>query len=230
MTGDSCILWSAPPLQQIQGPERGNESPNPDGSSALWEEYLKNHPGSWNGPLLQLIEADESRLIAAESDYRSYIEALSRGPNDARLFLAVTGVMSTDAGFVVGLRSQAVNRPSMWEFAPAGSLERFPIEEQLRREISEELGIDSEEVNVGEPVGIYLDRDSLVADVVVPVRVRALWRDVKERFESGEYSRVQVCDIPSLLLMLQDGMAVDGLFRQIVQWIQCGVIAPDATA
>lgn len=198
-------------------------------SSLAWERHQTEHPDAWNGPLLQLVEADEKQIVAMESDYRTYIESRSAALKPDRYFLAVTGVLSIESRFIVGFRNRKGSRPAVWEFAPAGSLEGFPIEEQLCREILEELNIERTLLKVGEPVGMYLDRTEGVADVVVPVRIRSSWSEVMGNFEPGEYEEIDALSLRSLLELAQDKLAVDDLFRCTVEWIQRGVIDVNLT-
>ena len=224
MNDDSFIIWRVAPTLHIRTQERINEADRQRKSSQLWDQYLSEHPDAWNGPLLQLVEVDENQLVARASDYRTYIESRETPLIRENLFLAVTGVLYYRSGFLVGLRSETVSRPGVWEFAPAGGLEAFPIEQQLFREILEELNINGSDLKVGQPVGMYLDRKEGVADVVVPVRVLASWSDVQKGFEPGEYERLEIMSLGSLVEISHKDCAVDDLFRCIVRLIQDGVI------
>jgi len=221
---DSFIIWRTPPEFHIHVRERCNEAEREGKSLQPWTQYLKDHPDAWNGPLLQLVEADENQLVARAGDYRTYIESRQSPLTRENAFLAVTGVLFNGSGFLVGLRSKKVRRPGTWEFAPAGGLESFPIEQQLNREIVEELNIDPSDLKVGQPVGMYLDREEGIADVVVPVRVLASWSDIQGGFEPGEYERLEVMSPSSLARISHDDGAVDDLFRCIVGLIHDGII------
>lgn len=225
MEHDTCIVWSsAPALQTLTSEEiRGLESPL--NFSSTWNEHLRRHPTTWNGPLLQLVAADATRVLAAESDYRTYIEARFDGSSHGHVFLAVTGVLSIDSRFLIGLRSSSVDRPGIWEFAPAGGVEQFPLEEQLCREIYEELSIQRRDITVDAPVGMRIDQAARVADIVVPVRISTPWSEVKRNFHRGEYESVEIVGIESLGSMIESDSAVDDLFRCIVQWLRIGVIS-----
>ena len=175
---------------------------------------------------MQLIKVDETKLVACASDYQSYVESRARISSSGKVFLAVTGVLFNETGFLIGRRSVNVSRPGAWEFAPAGSLEAFPVEEQLYNEILEELNIGRAELSVGEPVGLYIDRTEDIADVVMPVRVLTSWSDVLMNFQPGEYEKLEVASISSLGELAHEENAVDGLFRCIVEWIELGIISP----
>ena len=205
---------------------------SPDGQYCLgprepstpWEEFLRSHPDAWNGPLMQLIEADETKLVACASNYQAFVEARARSSSSSKVFLAVTGVLFNAAGFIIGRRSVKVNRPGAWEFAPAGGLETFPIEDQLCSEILEELNIGRTELRVGTAVGLYVDCNEHIADVVIPVRVLTSLSDVLMNFQPGEYEKLEVASISSLRELAHEENAVDDLFRCIVGWIDLGII------
>ncbi len=202
----------------------GRDCVGPRKPSTPWGEFLRSHPDACNGPLMQLIEVDETKLVACASDYQAYVESRARSSSSSKVFLAVTGVLFNAAGFLIGRRSVKVNRPGAWEFAPAGGLEAFPIEEQLCSEILEELNIGRTELRVGKAVGLYVDHDEHIADVVIPVKVLSSLSDVLMNFQPGEYEELEVASISSLRELTHEENAVDDLFRCIVGWIDLGII------
>ena len=212
-------------MLETRDQEMARECGGPSKSSASWEEFLLSHPRAWNGPLLQLVQADETKLVACVSDYRAYVESRADVDSHGKIFLAVTGVLFNDSGFLIGRRSENEDQPGTWEFAPAGALEAFPVENQLVRESQEELNINHLKLDVGAPVGLYVNYNTRTADVVVPARVLVPWSEVWGNFEPGEYTEVCTVAYDSLAEFVQDQEVTDGLFRRIVRWIQDGVIS-----
>ena len=201
---------------QISG-ESGSEDSYSDAQlTSAWERHLQEFPDSWNGPLMRFVRANSQELVLAEADYRQYVAAREFNDPSGDVFVAVTGLLMVGDAIVLGLRSEGLRDAGTWEFAPAGSLETLPIEEQLDREIREELNLSPEIVNIGPPIGIHINRERHVADVITPVRVSVTAQEIQECFIAGEYQELMFLTQRELKNLDVRSTSDDGLFRCVL--------------
>jgi len=182
-------------------------------------------PALWDGPLLRLIEFTSNTVVAQESSYR-YLWA-ARAGDESRdwTFLAVTGVLLVEGHFILGMRAEELAGAGKWEFAPAGGIEGFPPEQQLAQEIREELSLEREKLVIGAPVALFVDKSEFVADLIIPVEVKAPLKEVLERFEAGEYARIVALKREDLSTFeIENSADFLCLSRYIVTLIHSGLI------
>ena len=192
------IRWESPPTVEIYTNLETDSTITAARPSPAWEKHQREHPGAWNGPLFRLIEVDQQSLKLAEDRYSNYVEVCSVGESSQDVFVAVTGLVLVESGFVIGLRSTSVTESGTWEFAPAGSLQQVPIVEQMRLEVTEELGLAESMFHVLDPIGMFVDYEKHIADLILPVSVTVGVDTILDRFVPGEYVQIEVIS-PSVL-------------------------------
>ena len=224
MSGDFFIQWNVPPAVRMYTPVADRSSESESSQSAAWARYLQQYPDAWNGPLLRLVEADESGLTVAPGWYCDYVEARDPESTSDSIFVAVSGVLSVDKAYVLGRRAAGTSDPGTWEFAPAGGLQELPLGKQLTVEIEEELGLDARFFHVLSPVGMFVNQIGNIADVIIPVEVEVSGLEVLEAFVPGEYDEIEVMSAPEIIKHVREMDSPSGLLACVIQLIENGAL------
>ena len=224
MIDDASILWARPTQFLMATPD----PPPPEVEDRISELAVRNLievPADWDGPLLRLVEFTSHSVVAQESSYR-YLRAARAGEACRDwIFLAVTGVLNVEGHFILGRRSKELVGAGKWEFAPAGGIEAFPPEEQLAQEIREELSLENGKILIGAPVALFVEKSEFVADLIMPVVVKATVKEVLEGFEAGEYAEIIALEREDLIAFaIENSVDFPSLSRHIVTLIRSGVI------
>ena len=180
MRGNASILWASPPRIELVS------TPDPE----VWPDALAH--GEWDGPLLRVVRYTDRDIAVVPSSY-GHLAAARRGLGlTDPLFLAVTGITVIEGGVVLGKRASSVADSGAWEFAPSGGVQGLPIENQIRTEATEELGITSQSISVGNPAALFVDASAFTADIVIPLQVNISIDEFLRNFSTGEYDEIEV--------------------------------------
>jgi len=178
----------------------------------IWEDE-KRHRGDmiFNGKVLSVVAWSESLIKVCPSEYKNYL-AQKRCPelsDDLHVCpLAVSGLLIAGDRIVFGKRSNLVtDEAGRWELVPSGGVEAsndsgngaIDYREQVVRELREELCVERQYVNGVSTMGLVVDNESGVFDIVVRISCTLDGDEIIRKFSggfSGEYSDLKMvkCD------------------------------------
>lgn len=183
----------------------------------LWQKALLERPFLRNGQLFSV------HRIEGESFYGSFVEykywmAQRREPRlyeDLRIEpLAVTGVLRVGDELVFARRgSNVVQDAGLWELGPSGGVDntcrvensRLQVEDQLLTELHEELGLGHSQIEQIVPLGVALDLENHVRDLVFELRVALNAQQVHDAFKSvqePEYTDLRFVPLKDMALFV----------------------------
>jgi hypothetical protein len=165
----------------------GTRMLEPDIEAAIsqrWKDALSERATLVDGQIFSVERLTASRIEGRFVPYRWLVAQLA----DPALYpmirvapLAVMGRTRTSDGLIVfGLRSnETMQDPALWELAPAGGVDegarrafgRVDLVASLVTELEEELAIFAGDIERMHPVGVVVDPDTHVHDVVIDVDV-----------------------------------------------------------
>ncbi len=215
-------LYSASDLNIIEDNTlRKRNVPDLDKKVDLYWNALKEaHEYLFDGAAIFLQSTEKSQkhltIYVGNCPYR-YIVAGCRGMVTGIEGLAVTGIVVTDEAevdrrrYLIGKRSTDVLQyPGCWEFIPSGAIDKdarregvLDPEEQLIRELKEEVSLDREFISKIEFLGLIRDINYKVADLSYLIKVNpSIIASLS--LSSAEYTVIKAVDYPELQAMLQD--------------------------
>lgn len=111
-----------------------------------WAMRLKKNKGLFNGPLLAFSHIKSGVLYAYMTDYKAYLGREFNGGIPVWP-LSVTGITRFEDKVLYGKRADSlVKYPGAWEVVPSGGLSQLDAEDQILKELEEEVGVDKEAV------------------------------------------------------------------------------------
>ncbi|WP_156995522.1 NUDIX hydrolase, partial [Elstera litoralis] len=188
-----------------------------DELNRIWNEEFKKKNGLiTNDPVFSLSGHTQNTLTIQEIDYRTVI-ARRLNPD---IFinlpeirpLAVTGILISPAGLVLGRRSNNVStHEGLWEPAPAGGLSLPDPRGQLLDELREELGLDASSVTSTEVCGLVEDVATGVVDIIFVLMSSLPENEIRsayEQFGSKEYSEISFIPLDNIQEFLKENKEI----------------------
>ena len=116
----------------------------------IWREALLNsNQNLFDGPIYTVRSITSDKLQVEKSSYKYFYAQLNGISSNADRIrpLAVTGVLSVENGYVLGLRNSRETTQSggKWELVPSGSVEHTDSEELLFEEVADQIKIEAQE-------------------------------------------------------------------------------------
>ena len=166
-----------------------------------WQAALAERPGLFDGPILTVTALGRDHIEVAPTSYRFLLAAKDDPELKAALNLrplAVSGLLRCPKGYVFGHRALTLTEaPGVWELVPSGGVEPsgalVDVKAQVLKELREEIGLETSEVQTAGPVGCIEDLASGVIDIVIPMstpRTAAEIRRAHETKATREYSEL----------------------------------------
>jgi 8-oxo-dGTP pyrophosphatase MutT (NUDIX family) len=205
-----------------------------------WDEYLRKHPGAYDGRLLRLenIHLSNQTISIAVSETRFSHYIASRAPLFTDHFseteradpLGMTAVIRTsDHQYLIGVRSEGADQnPGQLyfvggfpEIGTSASPDNIDFAGELRREILEETGISSETITSCRLIGIAYDPEYchpelfFLADCFVPADVL---RGRMKTAKSGEYGHLRL--VPRAALSESTPEPRSWSYRQALRFLE----------
>ncbi len=160
----------------------------------IWKAATDANPALFDGRIFSADRITADRIVGHWTEYRFAFARLHGllGTDTLRVRgLAVNGVIRCADGFVVARRSKrAVYQASLWQCAPAGSVERrgqddrVDLAGQVAAELEEELGLRVDQCAVGSPLAAVAHPSSGVVDVGIPIETTLGFAAIRERHRS----------------------------------------------
>jgi hypothetical protein len=168
--------------------------------AALWQASCESNPNLFDGRQMMVTDRREGALVLREARYRHYLAGRADPDFGRRLglrALGVSGLLSCPDGLVFGRRAEVSAHSGLWELVPSGGAENGNLQEQIVKELGEEIGLNADQVSVGEPIGLIESEG--VIDVVLPLVVSLGAAEIVEihaRRGSAEYDLLHVTSAP----------------------------------
>lgn len=195
LQADLVVTTRAPPLP----PNAAVESR----VAALWAEALEQHPRLYNGRVFCATTIAPERIDGYWAEYCLSLAQM----RDPALFdalalcpLAVTGLLFTPDGVVIGRRSaHALYLPGCWQGVPAGTVESragdgpVDLRAQLAAELWEELGLDPADAAIGAPFLACAHPGTHIVDIAMPIRTPLSFATIEKGWRdrgNDEYDRL----------------------------------------
>ena len=192
--------------------------------AASWTAALAARPGLFNGEVFSVDDIAPDRITGHWTEYRRVIARLNRPDCAAELPvkpLAVAGLIEGPDGIVFGRRpAGAVYQPSLWQLAPAGSVDRHADRNgridplvALHNELLEELGVAANETSGAWPLCVVQHPRIDVMDLCIPMTTFLDAASIARAHRNGgndEYPAIAVVprsDLPGFLAAHRDSMA-----------------------
>jgi len=177
--------------------------------SDIWNYDIVNNKYLYDGEIFCINKLDVNEIIGYFASYRyTYVQS-KIGYLGIRTLAVVAAVKCLD-GFILVKRSQQVTQDKgLWELSISGGIEKFSSvdglvdpEIQIKKEIFEELGIDSKNISSICYLG-YLEDSSIshVVDLVYQVDINLKANDIKKIYDiskNNESTKILVCQIHNL--------------------------------
>ena len=173
-------------------------------STNAWKQLVHEKSELQDNPLTLVKEWTGDSISVFCGSYRDWATTAIFENGIPATALAVSGVLETPDGFILGQRNekQTQQEPSMWEFAPAGSVDWLPqfgrhrdVREQLCLEVTEELGLEDKDFSSMIPIALIYDEGAHVLDIGFHVNVHPVSANqvtCKLAFPNSEYTDVAV--------------------------------------
>ena len=157
----------------------------------IWRAATDANPALFNGRIFSADLVSPARIVGHWTEYRFAFARLRASACTDVLqvrALAVNGVIRCADGFVVARRSaSAVYQASLWQCAPAGSVEargtdeRVDLARQVAAELEEELGVPADACEIGAPLAAVSHPDSGVVDVGILIETALGFEAIRSR-------------------------------------------------
>lgn len=186
---------------------------------SLWEVESKRRAGSlFNGRLFSIDEFSRDSITGVFAEYRWFV-AQKRQPD---LFerlrirpLAVSGIVESPDGLIFGRRgTELTTDAGKWELAPSGGIDSssclrdYTVDyaKQFLSEISEEVGIEQDQVAAIAPLVLIEDEATHVFDLAVTAHTQLRAKEIHEAFlrTQREYSEIKLVKISALSSFVHD--------------------------
>lgn len=154
----------------------------------LVQEIWRKEKPSYEGKIFHVLEWNSTSIKGCFVPYPLFL-ATKRVPELREKItlcpLAVSAMTWKGDQLLIGQRSAHVTEyPLFWEFAPAGGVEGINLEQELQREMEEELGIHQECILKMEPR--FLVKDSIL-EVVFHVEIKECILHPSNEYEALEW-------------------------------------------
>jgi len=186
---------------------------------SLWEFESKRRAGSlFNGRFFSIDEISQDSITGVFVEYRWFI-AQQRQPD---LFerlrirpLAVSGMVESTDGLIFGRRGNELTTDAgKWELAPSGGLDSdsclpdhtVDYMRQFFSELSEEVGIEPDQITATSPLTLIEDEMTHVFDLAVAARTHLRTKEIHDAFlrMQREYSEIKLVEISALSSFVHD--------------------------
>ncbi len=159
----------------------------------LWQQACATTPALFNGCVFSASCVTRTAIKGYWTEYR-HVFAQMKNP---ALFpflrlqpLAVVGLVHTPDGYVLGRRNpSSIYQGNFWQSPPAGSIEKrtdtqnVNLAEQILAEATEELGLDANSLQVGQPLMAVRHPHTRVLDIGLVLETQLAFEKVKESWK-----------------------------------------------
>ncbi|MBS0959485.1 NUDIX hydrolase [Acetobacter thailandicus] len=144
-------------------------------ASHIWAKACEARPELFNGCVFSADHVSRTCITGHWTEYRLVLAQMKNPSLFSKLKLnplAVTGLLRTPQGYVLGRRHpSSVYQGNFWQSPPAGSIEKreasdaVNLKEQLLAEAEEELGLPPDSIEVSSPRLIVRHPGTRILDV-----------------------------------------------------------------
>ena len=174
----------------------------------IWQEAsAQDAPRLFNGQIFSLDESIGNPPRGRFIEYRRFYAQFRHPELFSELkvrALSVCAVVVTDEGVVWGQRgADSAQKPGCWELIPCGAVDpasrtlerRLDLRTQILCELSEELGLRSEQLGEATPIAFFTDTTHHIHFYAFKLLTRLSMAEITSAFERGaprEHSRLRI--------------------------------------
>lgn len=199
MNGDGSAVWQSTALHQDVQVVADRDMPELAEAleaevAQVWTAERLLRPSLFNGRVFCADMVTAVRITGHWTEYRRVLAQMRRPWLFEQLrikALAVNGLLECAEGLVLGRRQPAaIYLAGCWQAAPAGNVEardddRLDLAEQLKAELTEELGLGSADVEILRPICAIEHAGTRIVDVGFLMRTALSFGAIVARHEAG---------------------------------------------
>ena len=185
----------------------------------IWQDEQRRRDGAMvNGRIISVLTASPVYLTCRVSQYKHFMAQIVRPELFEELQvrpLSVSGVLSCEDGIVFGRRASNVTQaPALWELAPSGGISEdaisgthIDLQYQILTELSEEVGINRDDVVALRPFCLIEDDESHVLDIGIFLKTSCGAQEILERHRqipAQEYSEIAIIPASGIDAFIRD--------------------------